>query len=249
MAGPDSVSPAYARAGSLCLGGEDRAKQTQFGAARLASESQLCETKPISPERPGMGAGCRVARPRRRAIVQNEPNSARPGQRPDRRKVRNEPNSAGRPELRRQKCAKRTQSPTEKDTPPFQSDADGAKRSQTRRGRMGWGLGSEGRLCKTNPISESGPAGAGSRWYKRSQFVRRGQRSARAGEVTSGGVAWARCAKQTQFATDGQERPSPRPEALTMPPTREAVVRNKANFRSVGETECLFLLYSASGRW
>jgi hypothetical protein len=111
--------------------------------------------------------------------------------------------------------------------PAFRSDADCAKRSQSRRGRVGWGLGSEGRLCKTNPISESGPAGAGSRWYKRSQFVRRGQRSARAGEVTSGGVAWARCAKQTQFATDGQERPSPRPEALTMPPVRRQVHQTK----------------------
>ncbi len=139
------------------------------GDSSLKRERQSCETKPISPERPGMGAGCRVARPRRRAIVQNEPNAARPGQGPDRRKVRNEPNSAGRPELRRQKCAKRTQFPTENDTPPFQSDADGAKRSQTRRGRMGWGT--------------------------------RGD-----------------CAKRTQLSANGQERPSPRPEALTLPP-------------------------------
>jgi hypothetical protein len=36
--------------------------------------------------------------------------------------------------------------------------------------------------------------------------------------VTSGSVAQAYCAKQTQFAAGGQGRPSPRPGALTMPP-------------------------------
>jgi hypothetical protein len=32
------------------------------------------KTNPIWPARPGMGAGWRAAMPRRRAIVQNEPN-------------------------------------------------------------------------------------------------------------------------------------------------------------------------------
>jgi len=41
-----------------------------------------------------------------------------------------------------------------------------------------------------------------------------------AGGATSGAVAWAQCAKQTQFAPDGPAGPSPRPEALTMPPAR-----------------------------
>jgi hypothetical protein len=39
------------------------------------------------------------------------------------------------------------------------------------------------------------------------------------GGTTSGAVAQAYRAKQTQFAADGQGRPLPRPEALTMPPT------------------------------
>jgi hypothetical protein len=46
--------------------------------------------------------------------------------------------------------------------------------------------------------------------------------------VTSGSVAQAYCAKQTQFAAGGQGRPSPRPGALTMPPAGTNV-RNKAN--------------------
>jgi hypothetical protein len=36
-------------------------------------------------------------------------------------------------------------------------------------------------------------------------------------------------AKQSQFGVAGQGRPSPRPEALTMPPVRGTNVRNKAN--------------------
>jgi hypothetical protein len=41
------------------------------------TERQVCKTKPIRPERPGMGAGRRAAMSRRRANVQNEPNSGR----------------------------------------------------------------------------------------------------------------------------------------------------------------------------
>jgi hypothetical protein len=64
----------------------------------------------------------------------------------------------------------------------------------------------------TAPVPPVGPV------VQTKPICRHGHRWARAGEVTSGGVAWARCAKQTQFATDGQGRPSPRPEVLTMPP-------------------------------
>jgi hypothetical protein len=54
---------------------------------------------------------------------------------------------------------------------------------------------------------------------KTKPICRPGQRWARAGEA----VALARCAKQTQFAADGQGRPSPGPGALTMPPARGQV--------------------------
>jgi len=54
---------------------------------------------------------------------------------------------------------------------------------------------------KTKPICRTGPRG-----------TRDGGASSRAG-------AAAYCAKQTQFAAAGRGRPSPRPEALTLPPT------------------------------
>jgi hypothetical protein len=54
------------------------------------------------------------------------------------------------------------------------------------------------------------------------------------GGTTGGAVAQAYCAKQTQFAADGQGRPLPRPEALTMPPTgdkRATTPRCPVSFR------------------
>jgi hypothetical protein len=49
------------------------------------------------------------------------------------------------------------------------------------------------------------------------------------GDGSQQGVAWAHCAKQSQSAPAGQGRPSPRPEALTLPPPRETSAPNKAN--------------------
>jgi hypothetical protein len=56
------------------------AKRTQFRATGWRPDGESCETNPISPERPGMGADWWAATSRRSAIVQNEPNFAPPAE-------------------------------------------------------------------------------------------------------------------------------------------------------------------------
>jgi hypothetical protein len=82
--------PAYAGAGSLCLGGEDLCETKPIGeVSSLTSERRACETNPISP----VGQDCgernaqnepnsRRGRVGRRANVQNKPNLGQPGRRP-----------------------------------------------------------------------------------------------------------------------------------------------------------------------
>ncbi len=76
-------------------------------------------------------------------------------------------------------------------------------KANSRRCRVGRGLGDEGRGTCTNKAN--------------SQGGRAGQR----------GVAWAYCAKQSQFATNRQARLLPRPEALTLPPVRGQACQTK----------------------
>ncbi len=66
----------FRRAGrdGACGAEGDCAKQTQFGATRLAFGERLCKTHLISPERPGMGAGGRGREALPGPTAQNEPN-------------------------------------------------------------------------------------------------------------------------------------------------------------------------------
>jgi hypothetical protein len=72
-------------------------------------------------------------------------------------------------------------------------------KANSRRRRVGRGPGDEGRGSCTNKANSP-------TWPRRD-----------AGRRT---ISWAHCAKQSQFAVDGQARPSPRPEALTLPPPK-----------------------------
>jgi hypothetical protein len=77
-------------------------------------------------------------------------------------------------------------------------------KANSRRCRAGRGPGDQGRgVVQTKPI----PKGDGS----------------------PQGVGWAHCAKQSQFAINRRAQPSPRPEALTLPPLRGTSAQNKAN--------------------
>jgi len=96
--------------------------------------------------------------------------------------------------------------------PPFQFDADCAKRTQFAPERIGDGCGllgpggpTGGQSCKTKPIPPDRQRGASA--LRERSYGELGMQKA--------------SAKRTQFAADGQGRPSPRPEALTLPPVPE----------------------------
>jgi hypothetical protein len=105
---------------------------------------------------------------------------------------------------------------------------------QRRPGRRRWV-----RACETKPISPERSEGASTAREesydeldlpraseKQSQFADTDSRWTRAGEVTSGALARAHCAKQTQSAPDRQWRPLPRPQVL---PALGTNVQNEAN--------------------
>ena len=114
------------------------------------------------------------------------------------------------------------------------------------RGRAGMGEGRQGRQCRyhwakaceTKPIPpgrRDGQVLCGKRvmtnWTRKrrrqnkanSRTDRNGQGPARLPSAAGG----TNRVKQSQFAADGQGRPSPRPEALTMPPVRRQVRQTK----------------------
>jgi len=104
----------------------------------------------------------------------------------------------------------RSQSCKTKPIPPAgtRPEARGTRGKCAKRTQFGWSGGApESEMRQTNPIPWHGP------------------RRVQAGGVTSGAVAQVYCAKRTQFAADGRGRPSPRPEALTMPPMRNKCVK------------------------
>jgi hypothetical protein len=209
------------------------AKRSQFPAGRdtptipifhyssIPVRCRLCKTKPIPAGPGGMG-------PRERgAIVQNEPNF---GERTGRGR---EPVVQTKPI-----CPTRTEIGT-------------GRRSHQRRGRLGT-------LRQTNPICDrrAGKTIAKARGLddatrqaasapNKANLARR-RVWTRAGKAVGTAADGTHRAKQSQFANTGGDGRGP---ASLPVPRAVPIVRNKANFRSVGETECLFLLYSASGRW
>jgi hypothetical protein len=94
-----------------------------------------------------------------------------------------------------------------------------------------WGTRGLGQLCKANPICHSS-TGRGAGGKKRKSPRGRGQmrqtKPIGTGATSKASPVWTRNygelsmhtrpAKQSQFPTDGAGRPSPRPEALTLPP-------------------------------
>jgi hypothetical protein len=108
-----------------------------------------------------------------------------------------------------------------------------------RRGRRRSHYGS--RFCGTKPIPRERQEGQvlygkrvkmnwTSKWRRRNKanFPRR-QEWGRASNAVNAAAAGTDCVKQTQFAADGQGRPSSRPEIVTMPLVRGASAPNKAN--------------------
>jgi hypothetical protein len=119
--------------------------------------------------------------------------------------------------------------------PPFQAEADRANRTQLawlRRAGRGQRDGGRGANAPNKPnfrrTCGRGKWLAGKElWYiapaigfgKTKPICPNDPRGARDAGATSRAGAAAYCAKQTQFAAAGRGRPSPRPEALTLPPT------------------------------
>jgi hypothetical protein len=188
-------------------------KQTQFDGIKCAKQTQS-----------GLGArewarAAGAGRLRRGAIVRNEANLAR------------------RPAPQRAKCAKRTQFPPV----PGGSGPEGRaaivqnEPNWARAPRDGHGRGREAPPQSNRAKQSQFPLEQreGQVLCRKGFMVNRTGNGLRQNEanlpawtqtgtgwgVTKGAVAQGYCAKRTQFAPDGQGRPSPRPEALTMPPT------------------------------
>jgi hypothetical protein len=96
-----------------------------------------------------------------------------------------------------------------------------------------------GQTCETKPISRRCRVGRGLRdWAVGHCTNKPNFASDRPQEPPAGGAAIAaggdKRTKQSQFTSDGQGRPSPRPEALTLPPVRQASAPNKPNLAMAG---------------
>jgi hypothetical protein len=163
--------------GTLCAKADPRIDDREFRLMICAKQSQFrhgsqglawghpCETNPICLTPTGGTTGGQLLL----ALginVRNEPNSA--GRGPGGRNVQNEPNLEGKScETNPISAVAAVGSPQYSGIsiiPPFQSDADCAKQTQTWAGRGIWGTADQaGQFCETKPIpSRIAGAGAGS---------------------------------------------------------------------------------------
>jgi hypothetical protein len=158
------------------------AKRTQFGGVKCAKRTQSCETKPICPGRPGVGAGGRdrdgspgsnctkrsqFAR-RRGAIVRNKPNSAA------NRAKRTQFDHLPRRGRRDRSCETKPIGPRKmsgEDAQPTKSrGAIVRNEPNSRRGRVDGASGTRGSCAKQTQFRRADRPGPGGNGAKRTQF-------------------------------------------------------------------------------
>jgi hypothetical protein len=168
--------------------------------------------------------------------------------------VQNEPNCSGRPGARRTRCAKRTQFPAGRDTPPFQysiippfrSNADCAKRSQFVSGAQEWARAAGAGRPRRGLIVQNEPNCGRSFKFEVSSVKRIVQNepncasrdgAPEARDAGANAQNEANCPRTGPLREPivrnkanllrGHARPSPRPKALTLPPIRGHVRQTK----------------------
>ena len=148
------------------------------GRGREAPTRKRCKTNPISSV--GQGPGGRN--------LQNEANLAHPRQGLDRQKMQNEPNfpaaALGRAAANRAKQSQLAPGRCRAGTPNLQRRENVQNEANSQPCQVGRGLGSAGRLCKTNPISPR----------------RAGKTIPKASDLEAATRAESNRAKRTQFA-------------------------------------------------